>query len=222
MLESIAQRWKFMATEQKVSVVVLGICGGLAIALSLYNLRLSVMSPFLAKKSEMTTAKKIIGLTQEEEVAKQQRMDTDGDSLSDWDEVNIYHTNPNLRDSCGDGMADNIRVVSGKNLNCAGKAATGQLDVTGVGSIAPTMGGSESQTTDNLLSMFATGTEATASPSEPALARDPVAIRAALKGKVDQAKLDQLSDAQLLEYYDTALAEQQKLQAEAATGTATQ
>ncbi|MFA4954308.1 MAG: thrombospondin type 3 repeat-containing protein [Patescibacteria group bacterium] len=211
-----------MATEQKVSVVVLGICGVLAIGLSLYNLRLSVMSPFLAKKSEMTAAKKIIGLTQEEEIAKQQRMDTDGDSLSDWDEVNIYHTNPNLRDSCGDGRADNIRVVSGKNLNCAGKAATGQLDVSGVGSIAPTMGGTQQQTTDNLLSMFATGTEAEASPVEPALARDPAAIRAALKGKVDQTKLNQLSDTQLLEYYDTALAEQKKLQAEAATGTATQ
>lgn len=212
---SIVERWKFMATEQKVSVVVLGFCGVLALALSLYHIRLTIISPFLTKKSAMVEAKKIIGLTQEEEIAKQQRLDTDGDSLSDWDETNIYHTNPNLRDSCGDGLSDNIRVASGKNLTCAGKANA--LDVSGLTGTIPTMGGMGSS--GNLLDFFATNTQPNAQASEPTLARDPTAIRAALKGKVDQAKLNQLTDAQLLQYYDMALAEQKQLEAQAASTT---
>ena len=39
--------------------------------------------------------------------------DTDGDGLSDGDEVNKYHTNPLLADTDGDGIPDGIEIANG-------------------------------------------------------------------------------------------------------------
>ena len=41
--------------------------------------------------------------------------DTDGDGLSDGDEVHVYHTNPLLWDSDGDGISDGVEVQTGSN-----------------------------------------------------------------------------------------------------------
>ncbi len=53
------------------------------------------------------------GLSDSEEIARgtdPTRPDTDGDTLTDGDEVNIYRTNPLLRDSDGDGLDDNVEL----------------------------------------------------------------------------------------------------------------
>ena len=39
--------------------------------------------------------------------------DTDGDGLTDWQEVNTYHSNPNLHDTDGDGFDDGFEVSTG-------------------------------------------------------------------------------------------------------------
>ncbi|HET6933977.1 MAG TPA: Ig-like domain-containing protein [Candidatus Angelobacter sp.] len=39
--------------------------------------------------------------------------DTDGDGLSDGDEVNIYHTNPLVADTDGDGIPDGVEIATG-------------------------------------------------------------------------------------------------------------
>ncbi|HLX07628.1 MAG TPA: Ig-like domain-containing protein, partial [Thermoanaerobaculia bacterium] len=41
--------------------------------------------------------------------------DTDGDGLSDGDEVHVYHTNPLLWDTDGDGISDGVEVQTGSN-----------------------------------------------------------------------------------------------------------
>jgi hypothetical protein len=41
--------------------------------------------------------------------------DTDGDGLSDGDEVNLYHTNPLLADTDGDGIPDGVEVQTHTN-----------------------------------------------------------------------------------------------------------
>jgi hypothetical protein len=41
--------------------------------------------------------------------------DTDGDGLSDGDEVHIYHTNPLLWDTDGDGISDGVEVRTGSD-----------------------------------------------------------------------------------------------------------
>src|SRR6266446_208765 len=43
------------------------------------------------------------------------KADTDGDGLSDGDEVNVYHTNPLVADTDGDGIPDGVEVQTGTN-----------------------------------------------------------------------------------------------------------
>jgi len=40
-------------------------------------------------------------------------IDTDGDGVPDVDEINIYHTDPNNRDTDGDGYNDSIELIFG-------------------------------------------------------------------------------------------------------------
>ncbi len=44
--------------------------------------------------------------------------DTDGDGLSDWDELNIYLTSPYLEDSDSDGFSDKNEIDSENDPNC--------------------------------------------------------------------------------------------------------
>jgi RHS repeat-associated protein len=53
-------------------------------------------------------------------------LDTDGDGLTDWEETNVYHTNPNLWDTDGDGMDDGWEVHHG--LDPHNNDAGGNLD----------------------------------------------------------------------------------------------
>ncbi|MDD4901758.1 MAG: hypothetical protein PHE24_01345 [Patescibacteria group bacterium] len=47
--------------------------------------------------------------------------DSDQDGLTDWQETNIYHTDPNIADTDGDGYQDGAEVESGYNPNGPGK-----------------------------------------------------------------------------------------------------
>lgn len=197
-------------------VCILSVCGVLALGFSLWKVQARITDPFLVPKSELTNIKKIVGTTPAEDLAKQKRIDTDGDSLSDWDEINLYKTNPNLKDTCGDGLTDNVRVATGKNLQCP--QVTG-----GTQAMRPSPYDNLSKilSPDSLDVSSGTGVSGTdmgtlvntaAEPdagAEQLLPRDPKAIREAIKGKVDQAKLDALSDEALLKLYDEALSMQQ-------------
>ncbi len=229
MWETIRERWEAFSIEQKISVVILGISGVFAIGLSLYRLRESVKAPFLVNEKQILATKKLLGPSKAQIIAKQKRTDTDGDGLSDYDEEHVFHTNPNLRDTCGDGIPDNIRVLTGKNLNCADKNPNvkGFIDLSHVTPTTSTQSvqpagfgfsgllnavnkGSAAQTSSILKSSSAPTNVA------QSLSRDPTAIRAALKGSVPQATLNAMSDAQILKVYDQAMVQYSKISANAA------
>jgi hypothetical protein len=44
--------------------------------------------------------------------------DTDGDTLNDWDELNIYFTSPYLSDSDSDGSSDDQEIKNSTDPNC--------------------------------------------------------------------------------------------------------
>jgi hypothetical protein len=60
--------------------------------------------------------------------------DTDGDGLSDGDEVHVYHTNPLLWDTDGDGISDGVEVRTGsdpldpRSFNLAGALGSATVD----------------------------------------------------------------------------------------------
>lgn len=58
-------------------------------------------------------------------------MDSDGDTLSDYNELYLYHTSPYSSDSDGDGLGDKEEITQGKNPNCPeGQACKGETVTT--------------------------------------------------------------------------------------------
>lgn len=58
-------------------------------------------------------------------------VDTDGDGLSDYEELSIYKTSPYLEDSDSDGMSDKYEAEMGYDPNCAGTEPCFASDVSG-------------------------------------------------------------------------------------------
>lgn len=243
MWESFRERWYAFTIEQKVSVVILSFCGVFVVGMSLYRIQENVKAPFLVSDSQIIAAKKLIGPSDQETEDKLKRTDTDGDGLSDWDEINVYHTNPDLRDTCGDGIPDNIRVLTGKNLNCQSNTSNpvGIMDLTqvqassGTGAMpaipaeaAPSNNIDMTQllqaASDASSTADTTGDDSSADTSNDSmqgLPRDATAIRAALQGSVDPAKLSEVSDDELLQLYDEAKQEASQPNATPQTATDT-
>jgi len=46
-------------------------------------------------------------------------IDTDGDSLSDWEEINLYNTSPYLEDTDGDSISDDMEIAQNNDPNCS-------------------------------------------------------------------------------------------------------
>ncbi|MCC7357780.1 hypothetical protein IT408_04765 [Candidatus Uhrbacteria bacterium] len=214
MWENFLERWRMLTREQQISVVVLMICGGCAITLSLFRIQASIKEPFLVRKDTLLTAKKILGPSDQQKLEKEQRTDTDGDGLSDWDEVNVYKTNPNLRDSCGDGMPDNIRIASGLDVTCTGVPVGQPIDTSNLkqeNTLSPTVGlpneGIQNGLQNNAIENSKTfqANQVPKNLVQQMLPRDPKVIRQMLAGNVDAAKLQAMSDDELLKLYDSAM-----------------
>ena len=63
-----------------------------------------------------------------EEDIKLSKMDTDGDSINDYDEINKYKTDPSSNDTDRDGVLDNIELQLGTNINSSDTDGDGLLD----------------------------------------------------------------------------------------------
>jgi len=235
MWRDIVERWQALAREQKLALVGLSVIAGIAFGLSLYRVNAMIREPFLVKTTTLDDAKKLLGLTNEELIAQQKRKDTDGDGLSDWDETNVYHTNPNVRDTCGDGILDNVRVVTRRGLGCLNNPnINGALNLSGVYSTSSDVYGLDGQSLLKLAQQegFAGVASSTLSSADAAalqqaaqgiLPRDATAIRQLLKEKLPQSQsdIDNLSDKELLKLYDAAVenVDQQRMNPMRGAGT---
>lgn len=151
------------------------------------------------------------------EVEKQKTLDTDGDGLTDYDELYVYRTSPYLKDTDGDGYPDNIEVAGTSNPNGGDKGivANTKPDTSIVDNTNSSIGPSFYIPVPDVASLN-TATDGTASAAglENVTAAQ---IRAALvKQGATEAQLRYYTDQQLLDRYKEVLKQSQTDAANAA------
>ena len=56
--------------------------------------------------------------TESDQIKKLKTVDTDGDGLSDYNELFAYHSSPYLFSTAGDNISDGVKVEKGENPSC--------------------------------------------------------------------------------------------------------
>lgn len=100
--------------SRKIAVASLAFFAVLVIGMWMMQFKKSINEPF-AYKAGNNVNNTIGGLVSDEELRNK---DTDGDGLSDWDELNLYNTSPYLEDSDSDGFTDKKEIDSDNDPNC--------------------------------------------------------------------------------------------------------
>ncbi len=120
MANLLGERWSRLSTQQKFSSSILGICGGVALLLSLAQVRAQILSPFFVQRSILDQTDAFFKNQEQEaqQLEALKKKDTDHDGLSDYDESYIYHTSAYLADTDGDNVPDGEEVARGINPNC--------------------------------------------------------------------------------------------------------
>ncbi|MFA5131483.1 MAG: thrombospondin type 3 repeat-containing protein [Patescibacteria group bacterium] len=187
---------KNLPRQQKTAVIFLAFFAILIIVLWAFQLNAQLNRPFSIAKnaSPSSTA------TTTDASLK----DSDGDGLTDYDEINIYHTSAYLEDSDSDGLSDKQEVDGGTDPNCP----TGQNCVSS--ETANTNSNSAASTTmESLGAETPSATSTAASLLGPNGEITPAFLRDILRQNgYDQATLDQITDEQLLQSYQDAMTSQ--------------
>ncbi len=102
--------------------VVFGFIGVVSLATAVFgmiNVSQQIMSPAREQellREEIASTDTYSGSLDEDMVLK--NLDTDGDGISNYDELNVYGTSPYLADSDSDGFSDIEEISSGNDPNC--------------------------------------------------------------------------------------------------------
>lgn len=190
MANLVGERWARLSVEQKISAVILGTCGAVALVLSFAQLRTQLLSPFFVQRKVLDRSQAFFA-KQEQEAQKLEllkKKDTDGDGLSDYDELYVYHTSPYLADTDGDAIPDGEEVARGIDPNCPeGRTCIDPQALLG------------SNASSTLQGLGATSPSSATTAGGPS----PQSVRAflATQGVLSQSQLDQIPDNLLVQIY---------------------
>ena len=179
-----------LSGEQKVGFILLLIFALLIIILGYLQLRNTLYKSFsLGSGIPLEVGDKLKGTD-----ALRYR-DTDGDGLSDYDEIYNYSTSPYLEDSDSDGISDGNEVKAGSNPNCA-KGSNCDTDPT----LNPAAVVQNSSATGTMPSVIIGGTEFKGTQADlNIILSDPEKIRSLLvESGMSKTDVDQLTNEELL------------------------
>lgn len=179
-------------TGQKTALVALVFIGILTLGLGFYKVRSQIVGPFEAQisRAEKNQFEEFFSEQQpQEDLEAQKTRDTDGDSISDYDELNTYKTSPYLKDTDSDSYDDKMEIGSGNDPNCA----SGKVCLTSVA--GKTEGGTSGSSVSALEQDLAQLEKLT-----------PVQVRTLLKEKgFTEGDLQDVDDTTLLNVYRESL-----------------
>lgn len=127
--ESLAHLFK----TQKLTVSLFSILVLAVMSLGFWQIKINVLNPFKPPVGgfEEVDLNTVLALDPD--------IDTDGDGLSDYDEINIYGTSPYLEDTDSDGISDYDEVMRGSDPLCPeGKSCLGSGDYFSDTNLIPT------------------------------------------------------------------------------------
>jgi len=199
-----------LGKNQKIAVAILGVLAVAVIITWMAQLKKSINSPFAYNPTETTESASTCEGPECQESLKTK--DTDGDGLTDWDELNVYGTSPYLEDSDSDGISDKEEIETGKDPNCPAGRDCSALADTNVGTSTE----EKSLFEQADLNLDAGGAaEELSSDQEEILQKmlegqsDASALRKMLlESGMDEATLNQISDEDLLASYQEVLKSQ--------------
>lgn len=95
--------------RQKTAIVFVAVLSLAVVVVWLLQINSQIRRPFQSpnKEAESAIAELDLSLT-----------DSDSDSLSDYDELNVYKTSPYLEDTDSDGISDYEEISQGTDPNC--------------------------------------------------------------------------------------------------------
>lgn len=105
-----------LSMGQKIAAGALIVFAFLAIIMWIFQFQRGLNSSFIYDDNS-DNGEQVV-LQQEDSETSLRSKDTDGDNLSDWDELYFYRTSPYLEDSDSDGFSDGDEVDSGNDPNC--------------------------------------------------------------------------------------------------------
>jgi hypothetical protein len=192
--------FKNMPQPQKIAVVSLSVIGVAIIFFGVLQFRARIINPLRFNGISTSTPQTMANLLD---------LDTDKDSLSDYDELNVYKTSPYLDDTDSDGISDGEEIKNGTDPGCpTGKNCQAEPLL-----IAATEATSTLSIDDPTLNMgeinIASGTNETELKNVLAGQVDAATLRKLLiEGGADQEMLNQISDEDLLKSYQEVLNKQ--------------
>ncbi len=223
-----------LSTEQKIAFALLMFLGIGGAFLGARSFKVSISKPFDLQLVKYLSGEKFMTTSQREaqDLEASKTRDTDGDGLSDYDELYVYKTSPYLSDSDSDGFDDKTEAFSGNDPNCPrGKVCEATVSAEEVGNATATpnivvppvpdvsgLTGTAAGASANAAlgtvatdpaSLLSTGSYNFKTPDDVKKFYEqasPADIRAALlKAGMTQAQLDKIDDTTLKQFFSQTL-----------------
>lgn len=109
--DSQSGSFKSTSKSQKIAIFSLSFVFLLIIGLGLWQIKSHIVNPYRAPEDGSSVAVNQNFLDE--------TIDTDGDGLTDYDELYLYGTSPYLEDTDSDGISDYDEIMRGTDPNCA-------------------------------------------------------------------------------------------------------
>jgi len=183
--------------NERTVYVFIGLIGVVALFLGFIRLSQYVKSPFMPEVSLSNTST-FLTQVQIDQIDALKNKDTDGDGLSDYDELYFYHTSPYLKDSDSDSLTDKQEIDGSTDPNCpAGQTCVSYGGTNTNVSLANTNAAANSNVPATDISLLSGNMTA-------------ATLRETLKNSgVPQNVLDGMTDEELLEVYNQTISESQ-------------